>query len=385
MFPALSGSFGYFENAGGSQVPQIVPDAIRDYMLSSYVQLGAGYPQSDKATQVVDDAHTFMSEFTNVPKDAYTILGPSTTALIQLVANAHASFIQPGDEIIIAESNHEANVGGWQRLERHGAKIVCWPLDTETFRCEPAKLKELITNKTRIVALPHVSNLLGQIEDLKEVSQIAHQAGAKVMADGVAYAPHRSIDIQALGVDWYVFSAYKVYGPHMAVMVGTNEAFENLKGPNHGFIAEGSAYKWELGGVSHEACAGLCAVKQYLSNFENPYQTFAKWEHPVDELIRTRLRNMPQVKIIGPAQASKSTVPTVSFVHKKIPSNEIANEVNANNFGIRNGHMYSVRICRALGIPEDPGVVRISAVHYNTVEETNRLLDLIESILAKHG
>jgi cysteine desulfurase family protein (TIGR01976 family) len=388
LFPALSGTFGFFENAGGSQVPHFVPDAIRDYMLSSYVQLGAGYPQSDAATKTVEEAHNFMAQFLGAPEDGLTILGPSTTALIQLVANAYAPILNEGDEIVIAESNHEANVGGWLRLEQFGAKIVWWPLDPVSFRCEPSTLVDLVNERTRVVALPHVSNLLGQIEDLAEVSRIAHSVGARVMADGVALAPHRAVDVQTLGVDWYVFSAYKVYGPHIAVMFGTREAFAGLRGPNHGFIAEGSAYKWELGGAPHEACAGLLAVRPYFSAIAGEtyggratilkaFAAMHEWEQPVDRLLREGVAGLSGVTVVGPAIAGENSVPTVSFAHARIGSDEIARRVNARGFGVRNGNMYAVRLLRALGIPEDPGVVRVSAVHYNTVEEANRLLEAL--------
>ncbi len=390
-FPALQSGFAYLENAGGSQVPDVVADAIRDYMLTDYVQLGAGYPQSDRATARVEEAHAFMAEFVNAGGAGRVVIGPSTTALINLIAAAYGQIWSEGDEVVVAESNHEANVGAWVRLESKGIKVRWWPVDRESFRCEPDALATLLGPRTKLVALPHVSNLIGQIEDVKRVCELAHAVGAKVCSDGVAYAPHRSIDVQDLGVDWYVFSAYKVYGPHMAALYGRTEAFGELTGPNHWFVPNDDPYKWELGGVSHEACAGLLAMRSYLgflagggyagrSTIETAFGVMAQLEHPTEARLRGWLSDRGDLTLTGPKAAGQDTVGTVSFVHKTLGSDAIAEAVNRSGMGIRNGHMYAVRLLEGLGIASDPGVVRVSLVHYNTVDEIDRLIRKFENL-----
>lgn len=392
-FPSLNTDFAFLENAGGSQVPAVVVDAIRDYMLSSYVQLGASYSQSQRATEVVDEAHDYIETFMNAKGMGRVVLGPSTTALTNVLANAYAETLKPGDEIIIAETNHEANAGPWARLEKMGAKVRIWKVDPETFECPLEALEEMLNERTRIVALPHVSNLLGHIVDVKAVCEAAHKVGARVVADGVAFAPHRAMDVAAWGVDWYVYSTYKVYGPHMAALFGTFDAFNDITGPNHFFIPNDSIpYKFELGSISHEGCAGLLALKPYLQFLAGgetddrqaivkAFETMEALEHPLQEKLISFLKSKKSVKIIGPGRADSSCVGTVSFVSDKIAADQLCLHTDSRGVGIRYGHMYAYRLCEALGIPTVPGVARVSLVHYNTVEEIDRLISAFEEVL----
>jgi len=392
-FPALQSDFAFLENAGGSQIPLVVADAIRDYMLSDYVQLGAGYPQSQRATAVVDDAHEFVETFMNATGFGKVILGNSTTALIQILANAYSEVWNPGDEVIIAETNHEANAGPWSKLERLGVVVKTWKVEPEKFECSLLSLAELITDRTRIVAFPHVSNLLGEVVDVKAITALVHSKGAKVIVDGVAYAPHRAIDVADWGVDWYVYSTYKVYGPHMAALYGSAAAFGELSGPNHFFIPRESVpYKFELGSISHEGCAGILALRSYLrflagtemddrQTVVDAFEVMEELEMPLQVGLVRYLRSKPDVRIIGLADEGPRSVGTISFVHNHLTSTEIVAEIDKCNIGIRFGHMYAVRLCEALGIDLEHGVVRVSLVHYNTPEEIERLIGAFEEIL----
>lgn len=392
-FPSLASGFAYLENAGGSQVPGVVADAIRDYMLSTYVQLGAGYPQSDRATQTVHDAHAFVELLVNAGSAGKVVLGPSMTALSTILANAYSEILKPGDEVVIAQTNHEANAGPWARLARRGIEVKTWRVDPVSFQCPLGELSRLLGARTRIVALPHVSNLLGEITPVAEVARMAHEVGARVVADGVAFAPHRAVDVQALGVDYYLYSTYKVFGPHMGAMFGRLEAFEEIEGPNHFFVPRGDIpYKFELGGVSHEGCAGLLALRPYLqflagsnehdrATVERAFSVMAALEQPLTERLIGYLRSRPDVKIVGPSHAAQERVGTVSFLHERIPSPEIAAAVHRAGIGIRYGHMYAMRLCEGLGIDPATGVVRVSLLHYNTEEEIERLVAALDRAL----
>jgi cysteine desulfurase family protein (TIGR01976 family) len=391
-FPALQCDFAFLENAGGSQVPGAVADAVRDYMRSCYVQLGAGYPHANEADRVVAEAHAFIEEFVGAGDAGKVVLGPSTTALTNILAHAYAETLRPGDEIVIAVTNHEANAGPWARLERRGATIRWWPVDPDTLTCRLETLRELLNERTRIVALPHVSNLLGQVADLRAVTDLAHAAGARVVADGVAYAPHRTVDVAEWGVDWYVYSTYKVYGPHMAALYGRHEAFAEIEGPNHFFIPRDSIpYKFELGGVDHEGCAGLLALRSYLrflaGRDEDGRETILAatrameaLERPLTDALVAGLRARPSFRLLLPEGADN--VGTVSFLHPSIPSAEVAHQVIRRGIGIRHGHMYAWRLCEALGIEPTDGVVRISLLHYNTPEEVDRVLAALDGVEA---
>lgn len=392
QFPALAGETIYLENAGGSQVPGLVADRIHRYMLESYVQLGAGYGLSEQCTRLVDEAHDFVKLFMN-GAEGQVILGSSTTALLHMLAACYRDILEPGREIIVAENGHEANVGPWKNLERRGMKLVWWRVDSDSSSCSIEQLSRLLNSTTAIVALPHVSNLLGEIYDLKRITSMVHDAGARVVADGVAFAPHRAIDVNDWGVDWYAYSAYKVYGPHMAALWGTANALSELTGPNHFFIADDEIpYKFELGGPSHEACAGILALGEYLrlvtaapdnapidrGVVEHAFAIMEACELPLQHRLIDYLESRSDIRIIGPTQVDSSRVGTISFVHSTKSSREITEVVDRSAVAIRNGHMYAYHLCETLGLDPEDGVVRISFVHYNTLEEIEKLIEVLD-------
>ena len=408
-FPALQTGVVFLENAGGSQVPACVSDAIRAYMRESYAQVGAGHPLSVKATGTVEAAHAFARMFGDAG-DREAILGPSSTALLNMLAAAYARVLKPGQEIILAETGHEANLGPWKRLAGLGIVIRWWRMDPRTFACPLDSLVELLSPRTALVALPHVSNLVGSIVDLAQVVSEAQRVGAAVVADGVAYAPHRAIDVARWDVDWYVYSTYKVYGPHMAVLYGTRRALAALPGANHFFVPESDlVYKFEPGGPSHEACAGLLALGAYLNlvadggegieppaaspcdraaaapcertTVERAFARMERWERPLIERLIRYLREAPGVRLIGPPHVDARRVGTISFVHETKSSREIAAAIDRTEIAIRHGHMYAWHLCRALDLDPADGVVRVSLVHYNTLEEIERLIEVLKSVL----
>ncbi|MFK7961504.1 MAG: aminotransferase class V-fold PLP-dependent enzyme [Phycisphaerales bacterium] len=403
-FPALAGDTILLENAGGSQVPREVPAAIAEYMLRDYAQLGAGYPASDRATQTVADAHTWIELFMNAGSTGRVILGASCTSLVRNLADMHGRTLSPGDEIVICDEGHEANIGPWLELASRGIVIRHWPVDPTTGRAELAALEPIMNERTRLVTGIHVSNLRGEIHNVRELAEFVHARGARLAVDGVAYAPHRAIDVQALGVDWYLYSTYKVYGPHMAALFGTHEALAELPGVNHFFIPAGDVpYAFEPGGASHEGCAGLLALRPHLCRLaaidgsaeavpapadidrrtvERAFAVMTACELPLQARLVAWIDAHPRLRIIGPASSGvDDRVATISFVHESKSSREISDAVNAAGFGIRYGHMYSIRMTRALGLADDDGVVRVSAVHYNTPAEVDALIERLDAIV----
>ncbi len=392
-FPALTQSTLFLENAGGSQVPAVVADAMHTYMRETYVQLDAPYALSQRSTQVVEGAHDDTKVLMNAGAVGEVVLGHSSSWLFRMLADCYAEAIQEGDEIVVAESGHEANVGPWLRLERYGAKIRWWRVDPATGESTLDALRDVMSERTKIVAFPHVSNLLGAIVDIEAVTQVAHAVGAKVVVDGVAFAPHRAIDVEAWGVDWYGYSAYKVYGPHVGALFGRHEAFAELEGPNHFFVAKDAVpYKFELGGVAHEGAAGILALRSYLQflagrdeydrrTVTEAFDVMAAYEQPLQERLVGYANAHPRLRMIGPDHATLDRVATVSFVHESKSSESISLAANAEDIGIRFGHMYAHRLCTAVGLDPADGVVRVSCVHYNTPEEVDRLLDVLDPVL----
>ena len=400
-FPAIEASSDVLlDNAGGSQVPRCVGDAVRDYMLRSYVQTGADYETSRRSTATVDQAHEFINLLMNGTGHGKVALASSTTVNCATLADCYAR-ARPGgrDEIIVAETAHEANAGPWYRLKDRGFTVHTWSCEPDTLELGLDSLRSLLSDRTAIVAFPHVSNVLGRIEDAGVIARTAHEAGARVVVDGVAYAPHRAIDVRAIEADWYVYSTYKVFGPHMAALFGTDEAFRELEGPNHFFVPkEEIPYKFEPGGASHEGCAGLLALWSYLAalaedggdanraGIEKAFARISELEHALLTRVLDYLNSKPEVRIIGPAKPPADRVATISFVHSRKRSAEIAVAANAAKYGIRYGHFYAYRLCDRLtreGVCHDveDGVVRVSIVHYNSPAEVDGLIACLDTLL----
>lgn len=393
QFPALKDGFVYMDNAGGSQVPLSVPDAIHAYMTSSYVQVGADYPASQKATQTVAEAHAMVNTIMGGDNVGRTIFGSSSSTLCRMLADCYANALQPGDEIIVGESGHEANVGPWMSLANRGFTVKLWPANPETGVCELETLQTLLNPKTKLVAFVQVSNILGQVEDIQPCIDAAHAAGARVVVDGVAYAPHLLIDVEKWNVDWYVFSCYKVFGPHIGAMFGKHEAFAELTGPNHYFLAKDYLPgKFELGGANHESCAGLLGLKPYLAwltgvasysrdSVTQAWKIMETLESSLTSKFLEFLASKPSVKIIGSPQATPSRVPTIAFRHNSRSPREIAEVAMAAGIGIRAGNFYSVRLLERMGINPNEGVARASFAHYNSMEEINRLIQVLDPMI----
>lgn len=400
-FPAIEASPDVLlDNAGGSQVPRAVADAIRDYMLQSYAQLGADYETSRRSTATFDQAHDFINLLMNGTGHGHVALASATTVNCAMLADCYARAKPHGrNEVIVAETAHEANAGPWYRLKDRGFTIHTWACEPDTLELGLDALRDLLSDRTLLVAFPHVSNVLGRVEDAGAIARTAHEAGARVVVDGVAYAPHRAIDVRAIEADWYAYSTYKVFGPHMAALFGTNEAFRELEGPNHFFVPrEEIPYKFEPGGASHEGCAGLLALWSYLAvlaedgteanrkGIEKAFARIAQLEHALLARLLDYLKSKPEVRIIGPADPSADRVATISFVHRQKRSAEIAVAANAARYGIRYGHFYAYRVCDRLtreGICHDveDGVVRVSMLHYNSPEEVDGLIACLDTLL----
>ncbi len=390
-FPALASGYVFMDNAGGSQVPIDVIEATTRYFHETYVQVGGAYPASIAATENIQLAREFLRQFFGddvAQAQGEVILGSSTTVLMNLLADAIANQLPAGAEIIVAENGHEANVGPWVRLEDRGFKVTLWPIDSKTGHCRPETLASLVTENTAIVACPHVSNLLGSVEDIRTVTAIAHKVGAQVVVDGVAFAPHLPLQVLDWGVDWYVFSTYKVFGPHMAALWGRTSHLRALKGPNHFFIPQdGTAYAFEPGGPNHEGCAGIRGLERYLEwlapgGKQAAMARVGEIEAPLTEQLLAFLNSKPNVRIIGPKDASSERLPTISFVHASLSNAQIVATAAEHGIGIKSGHFYSYRLCEGLGLSPEEGVARISLSHTTSQFELEKLFDVLGPILS---
>ena len=394
-FPALSNDCVYLDNAGGSQVLRRVADRVSDYLLTSSVQLGASYAQSQEAGRKVLEARESVAQLINAPHDDEVVMGGSTTALMFNLVSAILPTVEPGDEVIVTDTDHEANIGCWTRLEAAGAVLKIWTVNTETLELEIERLDRLLSPRTRWVAMTHASNILGTVNPVAEVASRAHAVGARLCVDAVAYAPHRLVDVQASGADIYVFSFYKVFGPHYAVMWVRRDLLLSLPSLNHYFIGRDVVpYKLQPGNVNYELSYGCIGIGDYLihvgeslgasgsprQKMQVAFDAFERHEDAMAERLLRYLRGKPSVRIVGRDSAG-GRVPTVSFVVEGVMSESVVRHVDGFGIGIRFGDFYARRLIEALGLQARGGVVRVSIAHYNTLEEIDRLIAHLDEVL----
>lgn len=392
QFPALSSGYAYLDNAGGSAVLKPVAERITDYLLNSAVQLGASYSESVDAGARVMQARESVAQLINARYPEECVMGGSTTHLLQILCRAIAPSINPGDEIIVTNCDHEANIGPWVRLcEERGATLRVWAVNAQSMDLELADLDALLSDKTRYLTMTHASNILGSVNPVAEVARRVHAVGGKVCVDAVAYAPHRLVDVQASGADYYVFSFYKTFGPHFAVLWGKREALLELPSLNHFFIGqEVIPYKLQPGNLNYELSYGCIGISDYLIDvgqrlgasgnerqlMQAAFDAFEVQEDLLAETLLAFLRETPGVRIIGKSRVTDGDrVPTISFVVEGIQSEAIVRRVDNHRMGIRFGDFYARRLIEQLGLTPYGGVVRVSIAHYNSIDELNRLVE----------
>ena len=396
-FPALASDCVYLDNAGGSQVLRRVADRIRDYLLTTSVQLGASYAQSQLAAEKVLSARRAVAELINAAHDDEVVMGPATTALMFILTQALMPGIRPRDEIIVTNTDHEANIGGWMRLQQAGAVIKIWEVNRDSLALELDDLDRLLTERTKWVAMTHASNVLGSVNPVTEVARRVHAVGGRLCVDGVAYAPHRLVDVQMIGADIYVFSFYKVFGPHYAVLWGRRELLLSLPGLNHHFIGpEVLPYKLQPGNVNFELSWGCAGIADYLQDMgtamgavgsrrqrmQVAFDSFQQHEDALAERLLSYLRAKRGVRIIGHVDvANGNRMPTISFVVAGQHAETIVRHMDKFNIGIRFGDFYARRLIEALNLQTQGGVVRVSMAHYNTAEEIDRLIGRLDEVI----
>jgi len=400
QFPAfkdpLSSKWSFFENAGGSYVPHNVIKHLNNFMTSTKVQPYAEFDISAIAGNNMDKATELFAEMINARKDEI-IIGASTTMNMYVLSNAMKHFIKPGDEVIVTNQDHEANIGAWRRLESYGAVIKEWKINTENAELEIEDLKALLTNKTKIVAVTHCSNIVGSINNLQSIAKLVHEYNAFLVGDGVSYAPHGLPNVKDLDVDFYTFSLYKTYGPHLGLLYGKKEILNQLPNQNHEFLEGDVPYTLNPGGPNHEELSCLVGIYEYFNNLYNHHfpdenNTLRKKIEKINELISNHeeqianplleyLNSRNDIKLIGKKKIeNKNRAPTIAFTFVNQSSKKISDQLVKNGIATRNDNFYAWRCLKALGIDVDDGVVRTSMVHYNTHEDVEKLINVLKKL-----
>ena len=393
QFPALADGFVYFDNAGGSAVLKTVADRVHDHLTTTSVQTGASYVHSQRATSRLAEARRRFAHLVGAGRPEEIIIGPSTTVLCHNLARAMKGRLQPGDEIIVTAFDHESNIGPWRWLEQFGINLKVWGIDRNSLEIDLEALDVLMTPRTRLVAVTHTSNILGAINPIANIAERVHAHGAEIVVDAVAYAPHRLVDVVALDVDYYIFSFYKTYGPHLAMMYGKYEKLLELDGLYHYFYGKGQLpQKLEPGNPNYELAWGAAGIVDYFDRLgggtgdraalARAFDEIATHEVIIGERLLSYLRDRNDVRIIGRRDSPRqSRVPTISFKVDGRDSAEITTAVDAAGIGIRFGDFHSKGLVETIGASAHSGVLRVSMVHYNTIEEVDRLIAQLDQVL----
>ena len=390
----------FFENAGGSFACRQTIEALTDYYVANKVQPYAEYPASARAGALMDRSRERWADAVGVePREV--VFGPSTSANTYVLAHAFAELLDPGDEVIVTDQDHEANTGAIRRVaERVGAAIREWRIDPVAGQLDLDGLRELVGSRTRLVTMPHASNIVGQENDVAEATRIVHSVGARIVVDGVSFAPHTIPDVGALGADVYLFSLYKTYSVHQGLMVVRSGTMTELPNQAHFFNAELPDKRLNPAGPDHAQVATAGAVLDYLDVLHRHHggspdaplgerAAFVSqlWRAHEDALLPPLLAALDgreDVRVIGSRAVGEvpgHRCPTVAFVPLAADPADVAHALVRRGVQTSSGHYYAVRVLQALGVDPDRGVVRLSFVHYTSPEDIARAVDALDEVL----
>jgi cysteine desulfurase family protein (TIGR01976 family) len=393
-FPALTRppGFIFFDNAAGTQVPQIVLGAVNHHLLECNVQRGGRYAKSREVDAMILRARQSVADLVNARDASEIAFGMNATSFIRLVSLAIGQTLDARNEIVVTDMDHEANVATWLALERTGTRIRWWKMRDDG-NLHVDDLIPLVSSTTRLVACTLASNAIGSIVDVAVAARISHSAGAEIFLDAVHYGPHGLIDVQAFDCDYLVCSGYKLFSPHMGFLWGRRELLQRLPTFREDFIPDEPPGKIEAGTFVYENVAGMDAAVRYLETLgrsmtgndetQKPksrraalQRAFAKirtYEESLSlEMLRVLNDCCAMVYGVGNKERIHERVPTLCFNLPNISPARVNEELARRNFGVRDGHMYSPRLMRRLGLAQESGAVRASLVHYNTIEEVRR-------------
>ena len=384
--PSLQGQ-SFFGNAGGSYACGPVIDRLTRFYRQRKVQPYSAYEASRLGGEEMDEAQKRLSAMLGVGQTELSF-GPSTTANTYVLAQAFASWMSPGEAIIVTNQDHEANSGPWRRLAERGMEIREWQVDPDTGHLDLQQLGDLLDESVRLVCFPHCSNVVGEINPVTEITAIAHSAGAFTCVDGVSYAPHGFENIGQLGCDIYLFSAYKTYGPHQGIMTMTSALSQMLPNQGHWFNADYPDKRFTPAGPDHAqvaACAGMAdymdalASHHGVSTAQDVHALMRGHEIEIAQPLLDWASARNDLRLIGPSDAKKRA-PTVTL-DLGAPAAPVAEALVRHGVMAEAGDFYGSRPLEAMGVDLDKGVLRLSFVHYTGKDDIDKLINALEDVL----
>ncbi len=404
--PALASGAVFFDNPGGTQIAREVLERMQYYYLHTNANHGGAFRTSRTSDAIVAEARQAMADFLHAARPEEIIFGQNMTSLTLHISRSLARLLQPGDEIVVTRLDHDANVAPWLLIaEDRGCQVRWVGFHTEDCTLDTEELEQQINARTRIVAVGYASNAVGTINDVQRAVQLAHAVGALCFIDAVQYAPHRSIDVQALDCDFLACSAYKFFGPHTGILYGKYELLDKLTAYKVRPSGSQPPDKFETGTQSFESIAGVLGTLDYLTwlgttfgeEFAPRYQdrfsgrglvlkqalaAIEAYEDSFSRAIIEGLQSIPGLHIWGITDPRylHLRVPTFSFTLQGLSPRTVAQRLAQDEIYVWDGNFYAYEVERYLKLEQSGGLVRVGLVHYNTCEEIQRLLRALQTI-----
>ncbi len=395
----------YLDNPGGTQVPLQVLERMEHYLIHTNSNHGGPFRTSVESDKVLDDAHQGMADLLNAKSADEIVFGANMTSLTFAVSRSIGRLLKRGDAILLTRMDHDGNVGPWLHLvEDLGLEVKWLNFNLETYEYDLDEAQSIFkNNNVKLAAINYASNCLGTINNVKALTEMAHQSETLVFVDAVQYVPHGPTDVQDIGCDFLACSPYKFFGPHQGVLWGKAEMLEKLEAYKVRPADNTSPGKFETGTQLHEGQAGTLGVLEYLewlgetmgAEYNANFSEFSgrrkklhaamlaiqNYEQTLSSKLIEGLQNLAGVNVKGISEGKDLArrVPTVSFTVEKQNPEEISNKLAAENIFVWHGHNYALEAIRLMGLEESGGVVRIGPVHYNTLEEIDRTLEVLKT------
>ncbi len=407
-FPALKREAIFLDNPAGTQVAQPVLERVNQYLVETNANHDGAFATSRRSDALVDEARAAVAAFLNAARPEEVVFGPNMTSLTFNLSRSLARTLGPGDHIVVTRLDHDANITPWTLVaEERGCQVHWVDFDVEDGTLRLDSLEMALEHRPKLVAVGYASNALGTINPVRRIVEMAHAVGARVYVDAVQYAPHGPIDVQALGCDFLVCSAYKFFGPHVGALYGRYELLDELTAYRVRPAPAGPPGKFETGTGNFEGYAGVLGALEYLEwvggtfgghyaeKYGANYQGRAlklkqamaairAYEYELSRSLLGVLEGTPGVRVYGITDVRRleERVPTVSFTLDGWRPRQVAEALDRENIYVWDGNYYALAVTERLGLEASGGMVRVGPVHYNKVEEIHRFGEALGRIVA---
>ncbi len=405
-FPALRHPAIFLDNPGGTQIVQQGIDRMNAYLVEHNANFHGAFRTSRESDAVLEKARSAAADFLNARRPDEIVFGPNMTTLTFNISRSLARTWIPGDDLVVTRLDHDANITPWTlAAEERGCTVKWVDFNPEDGTLNMEDLRAALEGRPRLVAVGYASNALGTINPISEITEMAHAAGALVYVDAVHFAPHSPIDVQQLGCDLLVCSAYKFFGPHTGFLFGRYELLEGLEAYRVRPAPRDPPGKFEQGTKNHEGIAGFLGTLEYLERlgvtFGEQYgdkydQQFSgrrlrlkcamaairAYEYELSRSLLDILSEMPGTTIYGLQNARRleECVPTFSFTLQDWHPRQVAKELDKSGIYVWDGNYYTLAVTERLSLEETGGMVRVGAVHYNTLDEITQFGEALARI-----